>query len=425
MVVRIGCKKDNYREFELGANSNSVIDKLCAILLCLSPILQHYIGFYKNAGFTVLLLVSPILLLRLIEKLQQGKLNLYCTLSIMPLLLYQLYSVFKEDFSVSNFLYRLFMMFIFFTIAAGGVNIKYVIKYAVAICKIASIVIISQSVFYLLFKYHIRVIPVNLLLEGSEMWSDRVFYGVSDGEMYRPSGIFLEPSHFFLYTVPVMSILLLSPKVDKGRFRVVLLLSIASICSTSGMGILVTFALWAVYYLLYKNRRTEKFSLTQLFSMKTILLLAMILGCAVVAYIYVPLVNSAINRILLDESGRSIAIDGRIQQANLLLSKMSWKELIFGASFVSGSIEYNLSGFHSTMYRFGIIGVVLTYYFYGKGLLKLKGGYFYLSFIILIVSFFSAHTHGTFYMLYFVLFLMNGYYTKSTNYSYQGEKNEK
>ena len=34
----------------------------------------------------------------------------------------------------------------------------------------------------------------------------------------------------------------------------------------------------------------------------------------------------------------------------------------------------------------------------------------FISAIILVISFFTAHTHGTFYMVFYTIFLMNGYY---------------
>jgi hypothetical protein len=70
----------------------------------------------------------------------------------------------------------------------------------------------------------------------------------------------------------------------------------------------------------------------------------------------------------------------------------------------------NLSGYHATLYKRGIIGIFLTYLYYGQGLFKLKNAYFWLTAIILVISFFTAHTHGTFFMVYYAFFLINGYY---------------
>lgn len=412
MAVYSNYVNDNAPEFKLGSEQISFADKLCALLLCLSPVLQHYVGVYKNAGFTALLLICPILFFRTVQTIRSKKINLYCIQAILPLLLYEMYSLLKE-LSVGNLFYRTFMLFIFFAVSVGCVNIKLVAKYAVSVCDIGSVIIIVQSFLYNLFKYHLRIIPVSLLLDGSDMWIDRAIYGISSGKSYRPSGMFLEPSHFFLYSLPVLTFLLLSKNTGNKRLRSAILISVAMLCSTSGMGVLVTFALWVVYYLFYKERTSEKINLKQILSVRNVLLIAFFLVLAIMAYLFVPVVSTTIDRILVNDSGQSLAIDGRVRLANMLLEQMSHSEMVFGASVISETIEFNMSGFHSTFYRFGIIGLILTYCFYGQGLFKLKGGYFYFSFIILTISYFSAHTHGTFYMLYYVLFLMNGYYKKS------------
>lgn len=401
-------QNQNYEQLPSGSANNALIDKLCALLLCLSPLLQHYVGLYENLGFTVLLVVTPILLFRLITHFHTENIHINCLWTAVPLILFQLYALTRQDFAVGNIIYRVFMVFVFLGIAMGGVNFRLVLKYATIIGMIGAVSILVQFVLYQLFQYHLRMIPVNYLLPGSDMWLERVTVGTHNGDIYRPSGIFLEPSHYFLYTFPLQTILLLAPRMNKARLWAALLLSAASICSTSGMGVVVTCALWGVYYLLYKRRATERFLWGRILSARTVLIVSALAVAALMAYLYVPVVRSAIDRILVDDTGKSAAISGRVDRANLLLEGMSGLELLFGA-FVPKTVDFNLSGFHATVYRFGIIGILLTYCFYGQGLLRLKGRYFYLTAIILVVSFFSAHTHGTFYMLYFTLFLMNGY----------------
>lgn len=45
-----------------GADNNTLVDRFCAFILAISCILQHYKGFYKNAGFSALLAISPYIL---------------------------------------------------------------------------------------------------------------------------------------------------------------------------------------------------------------------------------------------------------------------------------------------------------------------------------------------------------------------------
>jgi len=67
-----------------------------------------------------------------------------------------------------------------------------------------------------------------------------------------------------------------------------------------------------------------------------------------------------------------------------------------------------LPGFFSTMYKYGSVGVVLSYLFYLSCAVFAKESTRWIAVIVLAISFVSAHTHGTFYMLFYMLMLMNG-----------------
>lgn len=412
---------NSVQEVTLGQGKTRLVDKLCAFLLCMSPLLQQYVGVYQNMGFTVLLVIAPILLFRMIRAFHAEAVNIKCVMTVVPLLLYQIYALMRQDFSVNQIIYRVFMIFVILSIATGMVNMKLVIKYAVAIGVIGAFSIILQFALYHGTGYHLKMIPTQFLMDERGMWTERVTVGVVGTEGYRPSGIFLEPSHFFLYSFPLQAILLLLPGMNRSRLVKAIILSVASVCSTSGMGIAVTCGLWAVYYLLYRHRTTQWFNLAQVLTARTVLLVGAFVVVALVAYFKVPVVQSAINRVLVNDSGKSVAISGRVDRANELLKKMSIPEVIFGDFHVAESQDFNLPGFHSTLYRFGLVGLMLSYLFYGQGLFRLKGSYFYITCIILVVSLFSAHTHGTFYMLFYAMFLINGYYSQEHQSSLRGQ----
>ena len=110
----------------------------------------------------------------------------------------------------------------------------------------------------------------------------------------------------------------------------------------------------------------------------------------------------------------STAIAGRTERAiSLIRYRMKGDQYIFGVSDTVGDITFNVPGFFNAMYRYGIIGVLLSYAFYVCCALFGKGFSRWAAIIILVTSFFSAHTHGTFYMLFYVLMLMDGVARKS------------
>ncbi len=385
------------------------IDRICSLLLVVSPILQHYQGLVKNAGFTVLVLLFPFIMLKMLSIFRQRNI---LTLAIVPLLLFEFYSAIHIDaFSIESLVYSVYISVLFFCIAIDGcIDRELCIKYALLISKIASILILIQTASYYLLDYYVRCVPVNLLLPNSDMWLTRMIYGVSSaGAMFRPSAIFLEPSHFVLYTFPHVCICLLSSKRD---IKSAVLVSLGIGCSTSGMGICCLLLLWSVYCFFYIDKGRTKHVLYKLFSIRTIIVALFILVVIVCLYLFVPVFRGTVDRIFYSSVGHSSAIDGRIRLANRLVKGLDGKNLFFGVAKIDESIDFNMAGFHATLYRWGIVGVVLSYWFYVQGLFRLKNAYFWMTVIVLILSFFSAHTHGTFYLIYYVIFLINGYFKR-------------
>ena len=74
-------------------------------------------------------------------------------------------------------------------------------------------------------------------------------------------------------------------------------------------------------------------------------------------------------------------------------------QLLFGVTKDISNIEFNLSGYAATMYRYGLIGVILSYVVYVRGVIQLKRHFRIISMVILVISFFTAHTHGTYHLI--------------------------
>ena len=401
-----------------GIDNNSLVDRFCAFILAISCILQHYKGFYKNAGFSALLVISPYILLKLLKKMVNGKFDSRCLLAISPLMLFQLYKTFSHDISFSKLLYGAFMMVFFFAIASGCVNVRYFVKSATHISCIAGVCLIIQYILYYLLHFHLQFVPTSLLLPESSIWILGAKTGLinitgrSNG-YYRPSAFFLEPSHLFIYCFPVLCLLLLSPNMKPWRMKMAFIITAGMVLSTSGMGLGVAIGLWGVYFALYKNGKSDEniARIRNLISPKNVGILIVFLTVLTVMYFEVDIFRNIVIRIFNSGSGnQSTAINGRVRLARMLVGGLSGKSFIFGVTDNVSEIEFNLSGFYATLYKYGLIGIFLSYAFYVQGLFKLKGAYFWLTCIIVVISFFTAHTHGTFYMMYYIIVLMDGHY---------------
>ena len=365
-------------------------------------------GLYQNAGFTVLLIVMPFLLLRLLTKRVVVNRVL---LGLMPLLIFEIYSAIVHSSNISRLMYVLFISLLFIIVASGCVNTGFFLKYATGIISIASGLLIVQYISHYIFRHTINMRPLSLLVSQNLIWVRHSLTNYTARKLYRPAAFFLEPSHFFLYAFPILCILLLSPNMTNYRKRLAIWITMGMLMTTSGFGIFVSIGLWGVYFLLYSGEQRKQRVISRFASGRSILLIVVFVVIIILAYLFIPLFQRSVNRVIFASEG-SNAIDGRIRLARNYISTISGRAIWFGQAGVSSGLDFNLAGFFATYIKWGVIGVVLTYWYYGQGLWKLKGCYFWMTLIIIIISFFTAHTHGTFYMLYFMVFLMNGYAEK-------------
>lgn len=390
-----------------------------ALIVVLAPILQHYKGLYENAGFTAILLAAVFIFYKLFlavkarsfTKTQKDRL-----LAVIPILLFLGYTAINRGFSFSRILYAGFFGLVYIAIALDCVDLKRVLRYAFYVCCAATVVLLIQYFCYYVVRFKLQLIPVSLLHEESERWVERSTSTKIVG-FYRPSGFFLEPSHVFLYFFPSIAFLLFMPKMNMRRIISAMFLTLGVVLSTSGMGIAVAAGLWAIYILLYsaKGNRENKPQFSNLLTKRTLIMIGVFLCALVVAYFTIDIVRNTVNRIFVNDSG-STAIAGRVRRTINHMKKMSARDLIFGYSndVAVSEFEFNTAGFFATLFKQGIIGVILSYWFYLRGLRNLHSANFWYTLVIVFISFFTAHTHGTFYMLFFVCFQMHGYVTEGS-----------
>lgn len=387
-----------------------MLDPYVAVLLAIVPILQHYVGAIDNAATTVLILLAPYLVLRLIPTIPVFKVsNLRFAAVLIVFFLYKLVdhgTYFSEIAQVG------LMCFYLVCLCQNVIDTRILKNAAIVIAAAAGIVLLLQYFCYYILGFHLQIVPDACLLAESHRWILGVQTGTVSvtGEVsrfYRPCAFFLEPSHLFLYGFPSLFITLFAtPANRKTRFAAILI-SLGMILCTSGMGIAVTVGAWGLYFAL-KNSEDDSFRLCNIFRKCNLIMIGCLVAVCVLAILFVPFVRSSVVRIFYNPDG-STAIGGRTDRAMSALGKMKAAQWIFGVSDSTSELKFNMPGFMASMYKYGIIGVILSYWVYVKGLFKLNMPYFWYTVILLVVSFFSAHTHGTFFMLYYVLLLKEGH----------------
>lgn len=387
-----------------------VLDSCCAFLLMLCPILQHYKGLLIDASSDLMILCFPYVLVRMASK------KYWLKRSVLSLIVFGLYVIANAGFALKIMGRELILIFYYMAVSNGSLDRRAMMRIAKGVAIVASVAVMVQYFCYYVLGFHLRMVPSSLLLSSANQWirltqTGRVSVLGKMMSFYRPSAFFLEPSHMAIYCSPVLALLLLSPEMNRKRMRQCVLISAGILLSTSGLGIGVTVALWALYAGLYvgKRRRNSKSSIKDLLRPKNLLLITALIGLLVLLYFGVSFFRSSINRIFISASGGNNAIQGRTSTGMRAMRMLSGTKLLIGMRNSIDLSNWNMSGFFYTVFQYGLIGGVLNYVFYVYSLKHLKREYFWLCVMIIVLSFFTVHTYAAFYRMYFVSFLLIGY----------------
>lgn len=390
-------------------NDSPVIEKICIFLLALCPILQYYKGFFVNAAVTVLVLVTPYALIKLLKK---RCISYNSLLLALPLIVFSFYKVMDHGTTLIELGQSAVFTILVIAVTSGCFNVRFFIKIITIISIIACVCIILQYLFYYIFNYHIQFVPTSLLLERGSHW----ILGVKTGRysitgrltsFYRPSAFFLEPSHMFTYMFIPLILLVLSNDNNRKKKWMAVLLSLGMILCTSGMGILTTLGVWIVYI----GMRDGSFSISNYFQPYKILILLIFIAVVILCFYEISFFQRAILRIFSSGYDYTNAIEGR-QKGNSMIQELSGFQLLVGQDDWLSEKNVYMSSFSETMCKYGIIGTFLSYIFFVRGLFTLKGSYFWISLVVIVLSFFSAHTHSTMFMICCVFVFVEGYKSK-------------
>jgi len=387
------------------------IDCVAAALLALCPLLQHYKAPLFNAAITVLVVVAVYLCICMLPKLKNFK---FAWLNLtLVLIIYQIFRVVNHGTTVSEVGQSGVFIIFLLALSMGLVDLKFLLKAAKVVAMIAAAALILQYICYYIFGFHLQMVPTSLLIPSAEQW----ILGAQTGKAgitgnlrrsYRPSAFFLEPSHAYLYMFPHLFLLLFSGKATRKNLLSALLITVGMMLTTSGMGVVAAVCAWALFAAIY-DFKTGTFSLRNILRKRNLIAIGCVAVVLIVVVSTVPIIRGSFIRIVYNPSGGSTAIGGRINRALKLVAGFTPLQWIFGVADNTHGINFNIPGLVDALYRHGLIGLVLSYEFYVKGLLKLKLAYVLVAAVILVTSLFSAHTHSTVGMLNFVFILTAGY----------------
>lgn len=390
------------------SKSVAALDQIVLLLLVLCPILQHYQGVALEVSSEVMLLLSPYILIKLLQKRKL----VYRT--VLPLIVYAVYVSFIHGLSVFTFGREMLLVLYYIAMINGCVDAHKYFRCAKAVALCASFCIMAQYVSYYVFGRHLQLVPTDLLKTTAEQWvllAQTGLISVSGARMafYRPSAFFLEPSHMALYCIPVICILLLRRDIGRREFLEAVTVSLGVVLSTSGMGIFLTGGLWGLYLLLYYGIHRGQRRKWRKINRDILLYIFALLAAAAVLFLSVGFFRSAITRVFVVGGSKQNAIGARTDTGIRLLQRISGLGILIGEGTSQDISQWNISGIFYVTYQYGLIGCLLLHLYYLKSLVRVRNGYFWLAVIALFLSPFTVHTFAAFYRMYYVCCVMGGY----------------
>ena len=256
------------------------------------------------------------------------------------------YMILRADGSMARMVLCAVVYIHLLGMCCGSIRTEEIRKIIETFAIISFVLIVLQVISYYGLHYRIQYVPKTLI--HKDFQESYVFKEV-DG-LYRPSALFLEPSHYSQYCCFSL-ISVLFPEDKKADLKKAAVIAAGCLLTTSGMGIMLTFLICAWYAVV--NNGLKRIHLHTLLKWIPVF----ILGVFILSRI--PFFSAAMQRVFSNVNGYN-AIRGRTRQWGAALGPMKGKDLWLGYGN-SAEYPYYLSGLADTIYKTGLIGLFLQF----------------------------------------------------------------
>lgn len=390
-------------------NIIEVLDWMIAFIMVIAPAFQHYQGPFVNAGWTLWLAALVLIAFNMILKNRKTVwFSRPSLIALIIIIVYKLYHLLDHGFNIGSMFTALLFIILFYYIAIDQLNFKAFIRIVTLIAVVNVACLLLQYICYYVFHYNLQFVDLTKLVDQDYRWVNRLSTTSTNLALYRPSGLFLEPSHVFLFSFPLVLYLFMNSSTGKNEKIAAWLILAGIVLSTSGMGVLFAIGMPIAYFVMFRKPRYKKGSLLNFFAPKTLLIF---IACSLLLWILflkVDIVQQSLLRVFATDSEGYNAFSGRTSKGVALLNTMSGKQIIIGIADEMGELGKAVSGFQGEMFKYGVIGIVISYCYYLCMLNSREYYTKYLAFILIVISFVCGHTHRDFYMLYFSIYLFSG-----------------
>lgn len=320
----------------IGSLYHWCIGLLPVLCLCNTPFLNI------SLGSVLLLLFVPYVLVQLLPRLRFYK----SKVSLLPFLLLYVYIIFRAEGNAARIILCIAAVINILGATNGVIKVEKIRRIMEWFAILNTVLIVLQVLAYYGLHMRIQYIPQSII--HSDFLESYVFE-IADG-LYRPSALFLEPSHYSQYCCFAL-ISALFPRKGKVDLKRAVIIAVGCILTTSGMGIMVTFGIFAWYIIFYNTSKGVK--------LIRILKWIPVAAVAVVIALQIPFVQTALQRVFSDVDGYN-AIRGRTGNWSKAIGPMEGRDLWLGYGD-SAKYPYYLAGLADTIYKYGIVGVALEF----------------------------------------------------------------
>lgn len=379
------------RYYEKGMNIAAKLFPVCVALLpvlCLLnvPVLNISLG-------TVLLLVFlPYSAQHIWNRYKKDGLQRETVAYFIPFLAFYVYMILRADGSITRIVLCVATLVHLCAMFCGTIQAKKLREVVEWYAVVNSVLVLLQTLAFYLLNFRIQYIPQVLI---HEQFQSSYVFREAEG-LFRPSALFLEPSHFAQFCCFAL-ISALFPLQGKADLKKAAFIGLGCILTTSGMGIVLTFGivLWYLYAQFVLTGKMKALKTQEIVKWVAIFIVAVFAICQV------PLVKTALQRVFFTVDGYN-AIYGRLGLWKLedAIGTMDFVSLLFGYGN-NAEYSYYLTGLADTIYKFGLIGAALEIGCFGYLMWKKKTHFVWCTCAVFLMLFCVAHLTSFFAQVFY------------------------
>lgn len=339
--------------------------KFFSAILALAPVLSQYKSFIPGMDMASFLIICMVpFVLTSIRKIRISYDSIKFKKSLFIYITYVIFTTLINCLRLENLNFGLILMrtakfaiipLIIILFNDSFFDYDFFIKVFKKFSLIATIYIIIQTIFFYMFKRTLPGIFENLILQGD--YFNISYESASSLFIYRPTSFFIEPASFSSYVTIYLIYVLFEEKINKRKYLHAILVTIAIICSTSGMGYVYMSIVWLIYiYSTYLKNISKK----KLLTLITIVVLGIPL---LIVLMKTSFAQKVIYRIFDGSSSGGNAIQARTVNKELF-KDFDNIDYCIGKGYGNPPQGEYLNSLAYTIYTTGYLGLILVIKFF-------------------------------------------------------------